>query len=430
MRAWVGVCALLLAPLAWAQVEAEKQLQDPDPKLRERAAKQLGEQGNPAYVAVLASAIQDQDEKVRMAVVKSLIRLGTEASLEPLCQAVRDGIPEIRYLAMDGLINFYLPGYVDTGFGGFFRSVTGKVEGLFSDVDAVVADPDIQLGEVVLRTLRQSLTGAPDMRTRVRAARALGILHAGPAVPDLIEAVYFNNVELTEEILRAFQKIKDPSVGPRIIFLLDYPQLTIQQGAATTLGLLRADSAIPALRQLLENSKDKKVRSAALEALAFMPQEQTAPLFAQYLNDREKELRTSAALGLGRLKDPNHLAVLQEAREKEKDSGVRLALAFALVANGQMQYLEELVSNLSSRLRRGEAEPYLIELARAEAVREALRPRLYSPDPEIRKNLCRVYAASGNSTSISYLEVLLRDRDAEVVQEASRAIRILRSRGF
>ena len=53
-----------------------------------------------------------------------------------------------------------------------------------------------------------------------------------------------------------------------------------------------------------------------------------------------------------------------------------------------------------------------------------------STDAAIRKNLCQVYAASGNSTSISYLEVLLRDRDAEVVQEASRAIRILRSKGF
>ncbi|MDP2735423.1 MAG: hypothetical protein Q8P12_04400, partial [bacterium] len=120
----------------------------------------------------------------------------------------------------------------------------------------------------------------------------------------------------------------------------------------------------------------------------------------------------------------------QQQRDKERDGRVRLALAFALVANGQLDSLEELVSDLTTRTRRGEARPYLVELAREEAVREALRPHLYSTDAAIRKNLCHVYAASGDSTSISYLEVLLRDSNAGVVQEASRAIRILRSKGF
>jgi hypothetical protein len=63
-------------------------------------------------------------------------------------------------------------------------------------------------------------------------------------------------------------------------------------------------------------------------------------------------------------------------------------------------------------------------------VRQALYPKLYSSDTEIRSNLCAVLAASGNSSSVSYLEVLLKDSDPEVVAEASRAIRILRSRGM
>ena len=430
---WLGrVLACLIATAALANVESERQLQDPDPKVRERAARELGEQGNPAYVPALGTAVQDENEKVRMAVVRSLIRLDTEASLDPLCLAVRDGIPEIRYLAIDGIINFYLPGYVDTGFGGFFRSITTRVEDLFSDVDTVVADPDLKLNETALRTLRLALTGAPDMRTRVRAARALGILRAQELVPDLVEVLFVNNVELTEEVLRAFQKIKDISVGPRLIFLLSYPQERIQQLAALTLGLLQTESAVPELRQLFTNSRDKDVRAAALEALAFMPQQQTVPLFLEYLQDREKRFRVAAALGLARFRDPNanYAPVLEQARGQERDGGVRLALAFALVAHGKMEYLEELVSGLTSRVRRGEARPYLTELAREEAVREALRQHLYSTNAEIRKNLCMVYAASGDSSSISYLEVLLRDRDPEVVQQASRAIRILRSRGF
>lgn len=428
---WVVLAgASFLAATGLAQVELEKQLQDPDPKFREIAARQLGDLGNPAYVPALAAVVQDQDEKVRMAVVKALIRLGSPASLPPLCLAVRDGIPEIRYLAIDGLVNFYIPGYVDTGFGGFFRSVSKRVEGLFSDVDTLVVDPDVKLDAEVVHTLRLMLTGAPDMNTRSRAARALGIFRAQEALDNLVQAAFSDNVGLVEEVLRALQKIKDPSAGPRITFLLNYPQEHIQERAAETVGLLRTQEAIPDLQRLLQNSDSKIVRATALEALAFMPTADTAPLFVQYLGDKEKTLRTAAALGLGRLKDPSHRDALEQAWQKEKDKGVGLALAFALVAHGKVDALDELVSNLSSRVRQGEARPYLIELAREPAVREALYPQLHNSNADIRKNLCQVFAASGDSTSISYLETLLRDRDSEVAMEAGRAIRILRLRGM
>ena len=126
-----GALMFLLTASAFANVEAEQNLKDPDAEVRAKAAQELGEGGNPAYVTVLADAVQDQDEAVRMAVVKSLIRLGTEASLEPLLVAVQDSIPEIREWAINGLVNFYLPGYVDTGFGGFFRSMKTRVGSFF-----------------------------------------------------------------------------------------------------------------------------------------------------------------------------------------------------------------------------------------------------------------------------------------------------------
>jgi HEAT repeat protein len=347
-----------------------------------------------------------------------------------LCRAVRDGLPEIRYLAIDGIVNFYLPGYIDTGFGGLFRSVGEKFQAMFSDVDTTMVDADAKLNSEVVETLRKTVTGAPDAEMRIRAARAVGILRARDAVPDLLEAAFGSQVGLTAEVLRAFQKIQDTSVGPRLIFLLKYPQKSIQARAATTLGLLKTESAIPDLRTLLENTDDQNVRFAALDALAFMPNPETAPLFTGYLIDKEKSMRASAALALGRLQEANYAGVLEPARQKEKDLSVRLALDFALVAHARMEYLDELVSNLSSRVHVGEARPYLIELARSDAVRQALYPKLYSPDAEVRRNLCAVLAASGNSSSVSYLEVLLKDSDAAVVAEASRAIRILRSRGM
>jgi len=426
----LGGFLLMLVAFASASVDAQNQLQDPDPKVREKAAKELGQEDNPANVTALAAAIEDKDEKVRMAVVKSLIRLGSPASLAPLSKAVQDGIPEIRALAIDGLVNFYLPGFVDTGFGGFFRSVGNKVEGLFSDVDTAVIAADVKPDPEVNRTLAIAVDGAPDTETRVHAARALGILRAQDAVPDLLKAAFSNNVNLINAVLVAFEKIKDPSVGPRLLFLLNYPQKSVQQNAASALGLLRTEAAIPDLENLFQNNPDEKdVRAAALDALAFMPNKDTAPLFVKYMNDKDKRLRASSALGIGRLQDPSYTGRLEQADATEKDTGVRLALDFALVKNGKTDSLAELVSNLTSRVHRGEARPYLIELARDKPVRDALRSYLFSKEAEIRQNLCVVYGASGDSASIPDLEVLLRDRDAAVADEANRAIRLIQARG-
>src|SRR5208283_3563645 len=112
-------------------------------------------------------------------------------------------------------------------------------------------------------------------------------------------AAFSNNVDVINAVLVAFEKIKDPSVGPRLIFLLNYPQKSVQENAATTLGLLRTEAALPELEKLFQNNPDNKdVRAAALDALAFMPNKDTAPLFVRYMNDKDKRLRASSALGI------------------------------------------------------------------------------------------------------------------------------------
>jgi HEAT repeat protein len=427
----IAVLALIMfgaSGSAWAQAAQEQQLHDADAKVRERAARDLGNAGNTLYVPSLAALVQDPDEKVRMTVVRALIRLGTDGSLSPLTVAMRDSIPEIRYQAIDGIINHYLPGYVDTGFGGLFRSVSKRVSSLFSDVDSTAVDADTRLDQIVVESLRRAIIGAPDINTRIRAARAAGILRAAALASDMTETVFGGQVELTAEVLRALRKIPTFSEGVRLIFLLSYPQVSIQREASITLGVFRVQEAIPELRRLYENTDDKDVRKAALEALAFMPNADTAPVFESALLDREGNIRASAALALGRLKDEKYLSVIEQARLKEKDEGVRLAITFALIMNGKRELLDQLVPALDSKFRSGEAEAYLIEAARDEAVRDGLYARLYHRDPDVRMGLCRVLAASGDNRSISYLEVLLKDRNKEVVAEASRAIRLLRAR--
>ena len=429
----IGFVFLLLAvcagqSLAWAQAGTEQLLRDPDARIRERAVRDLGNAGNTLYVPSVAALVQDPDEKVRLTVVRALIRLGSPASLTPLTVAMRDGVPEIRYQAIDGIVNYYVPGYVDTSFRGMFRTVGKRVEALLGDPQFIAVDPGTAIDQAVVEALRRAITGAPDINTRVRAARAAGILRASALAGDMTEAIFNGQVPLTEEILRALRKMPGYAESPRLVFLLSYPQLSVQREAAITLGVFRVAEAIPELRRTYENAADKEVRKAAFESLAFMPNAETRVLFESALQDREGNIRASAALALGRLQDPAHIAILEAARLREKDEGVRLALAFALVTHGKRELLDILVPALGSKFRTGEAEAYLIEAARDDATRDGLYARLYHTDADVRAGLCRVLAESGDSRSISYLEVLLKDRNSDVVAAASRAIRILRSR--
>ena len=245
-----------------------------------------------------------------------------------------------------------------------------------------------------------------------------------------MKAAFSNNVDVIQAVLVAFEKLKNPTVGPRLVFLLNYPQKTVRMKAASALGVLRTQEAIPELEKTFQNTTDdKNLRASALDALSFMPTKDTAKLFADNLDDKDKRVRASAALGLGRLHDATYQGAVETAEQTEKNAGVRLALDFALVRYSKMDALQELVTALGSRVHSGEARPYLVELAREKPVRDALKTYLYSKDADIREALCVVYGESGDTDNIKDLEVLVRDRKAEVSQEASRAIRLIKARG-
>src|ERR1700683_4954153 len=69
----------------------------------------------------LAEYLQNPDREVRLEAVKQIAEIGTVRSLDPLISATHDADPEIQIRATDGLVNFYLPGYLKSGFAGSLR---------------------------------------------------------------------------------------------------------------------------------------------------------------------------------------------------------------------------------------------------------------------------------------------------------------------
>jgi hypothetical protein len=164
-----------------------------------------------------------------------------------------------------------------------------------------------------------------------------------------------------------------------------------------------------------------------------LPDSSSRSIYARYFEDRDEGMRTAAAEGYARIKDPADVEMIRKAFNTESKMSPRLAMAFALVSLGQTEMsefspLQYLVNTLNSRAYRGVAEAYLVEVAREPQVREALYPALASGTRAERTGLASVFARSGDQATIAHLEQMSSDRDAEIATEGLRALQNLRTR--
>jgi HEAT repeat protein len=229
------------------------------------------------------------------------------------------------------------------------------------------------------------------------------------------------------------QKIGEESAGPRITFLLHDLDQKVQIAAIETTGLLRDMDAVPDLADALKRARDAKVKRAALTAIAMLPSENSRNLYAQYLRDKDDRMRAAAAEGYARLRRPADLPMLEKAWREEGKTSPRLSLAFAQVMLGKAEIVESsplqyLIDTLNSAAYKGEALPFLVELARDDQVRKALYGPLETGTKDEKIGLARVLARSGDKESIPRLQKIGNDTDADVAQEGLRALRTLQAR--
>ena len=422
---WLASGLLTLAFCAVAQ---------DDSKQRAKAVREMGKGGSES-IPRIEPYLTDVALDVRLEAVKAIVDIGTQSSLEPLIKATADNDAEMQIRATDGLVNFYVPGYVRTGLTASLRRIGGSIKSKFTDTNDQVIDAYVQVRPDVIRALGRLARGGVSMDVRANAARAVGILRGREAIPDLLEALKSKDTEVLYESLIALQKMRERSAGPGIAFLLHDLNEKVQIAAIETTGLLVNHGAMNELGQIVDHTKNMKVKRAALTAMAQMPDEHFRGVYAGYLNNKDEGLREAAAEGLGRLKNPGDGGMIENAFADEKKTGPRLALAFALVEQGKREMgeldpLRYVLNNLNSAGYRGVARAYLSELARDPEVRRALYPALQEPatTKEEKTALAGVFAESGGRDSIAPLDALSKDPSPEVSQEALRSLKNLRAR--
>ena len=405
---------------------------DGDAKQKIRAIKDFSRQGSTG-ISPISGYLTDENVDVRREAVKAIVGIGGISTLDPLVNASRDNDADIQERAVDGMVNFYLPGYVQKGWMDSVKHAGSSVAGMFGEQNDQVIDPDTPVRPEVIEAVVRLIGGAASEEARANAARVAGILRARAAVPALAAALKSKSDGLIFESLIALQKIRDASAGASAMFLVRDLDEKLQIAAIDLVGILRTADAVPDLKRVVENG-NKKPRRAALAALGQIADRSSLTYFEQYLNDRDDGMRASAAEGIGRVGVAADRALVQEMFQSERKVSLRLSLAFALVGLGDVDEatdgpLRFLSSNLTSRSWKGVASPFLAELARKPEVRTVIYQMLKDlGDKDELMGLAGVLAQSGGKDSIAPLDELSRNPDPAVGKEALRAIRMINSR--
>ena len=402
-------------------------LQSPDANKRAKAAREAAKSSDPSSIETLAKLISDSSPKVRREAVLGLSSIRAPQVLDPLITATRDHDEKVRSLAIEGLAGYYTGEGPSGGFAGFWQKTWRRAKRRFVE-ENVRVDPGVPVDAKVLAALVTALNDVALIGPAREAAGALGILLAQQAVPDLVKAAYSPNVELAVEALNALGKIQDRSAGPQLVNLLNSQSKDVRREAAVTVGILRAQEAVAKLQAMYENNPDKETRARALEGLAYLGSPSSVLLFHRALWSSEDELRIYGAEGLGRAGQASSLADLEKAVQVDKDAKARLAIDFAITRLGKMDYLNDLVAELDSRLRGDAAEAYLVELAHNPEFLPRLYPFVDSEREGVRRRLCNVLMYAGDKSSIAHLEKLAQDKNTDVATEALRALRAVRLR--
>lgn len=424
------LCVLFAATLAAQAPVAENE--STRPKDRVKAARSLAKQGF-AGLDRLQGLLKDPEVSVRRAAAESIVAIGGPRTLEPLTAALGDSDSDVQRLAINGLVNFYLPGYYQTGWKARLKRGADSFFDYFVETDEPVTPGYVKARPRIIAGLGKIVATDSSMDSRAEAARALGVLRGREASDQLLQALSTKNSDVLYEVLTAFGKIKNPEVAPRLFYLLRDPDEKVQLAAIDTVSQLGNKDANVPLREAWERTKSDKVRRSLLEAMAMLPEEANRPLFEQYLLDQDEDLRAAAAEGLGRLHKEDDRPRLETLWEGERKMRPRLALAFAVVALGnrevsELSPLQYLINTLNHAAWGGVARSFLTELAPDAVVRYSLHNALLQANRAEKMALAQILGARGAKDSVEPLETLAKDTDTEVSAAAIRALRVLRIR--
>lgn len=418
------IMAFLALPLF---VQAEKMsteqliaaLKSEKASTRENAARELGERGEKLGLPALVETTGDKDPDVQVAVVHAIGKIQDPGQLSAICQAVRRSNWEAQKEAMHLLTEHYIPNYDRDSLDEMWKSMNT----LFDPPHPVVAEPWMNLDDEAVDALLFALDDK-NSNNRVEAAATLGIMRSEKAIPQLTYYLNSPNQKMARTCVRALGYIGKTDTGASLVPMMKHADRDVVMDSIRVLGQFRYLPALPELTRFLEYNRDERYKEIALQAVSRIGDPSSEPVMKKYYSSDNKILRQFAIEGFGRMKLQGYMDPLKRQFQGEKDKRLKLAICFSLFKLGDTAYIETLVNALGDRVYRPQAREYIIELGSPAVPQVA--GYLKTDEKSLRLQIIRVLADMHRAEAIPYLEPYMKDKDLEVAQTTTDAIRELK----
>jgi HEAT repeat protein len=242
-----------------------------------------------------------------------------------------------------------------------------------------VASVLVSFGAQAVDPLLKTLDSGASINARIWAAQVLGKLGETRAVPALIGRLHDRSEQIRLSVANALGDLRHTrAVRPLIDVVLRDPTPAVRQQAATALGRIGDEDAMPVLVGAL-GDPEYWMRFRALEAIEALEPKDTTSL-ENALEDANAEVRRRAALALERLG--------------------RLEQSFTDLASGEAAKVQAARARLTAMGRAG--------------LSERLVRHLGDDNPQVRANIARILGSVGNPEHTVELLMALADDEIDV----------------
>ena len=319
-------------------------LNDPDPRLRRRAALAIGRVGLPDGVKPLTAALADTDPEVRQSVAFGLGLIGDASASDALTAALADPSVPVRGRAAEAL------GLIDAkGAAPAIGKLATEfvrhpaVTGMPPDDQSWPAPPEAEAFKLALFALVRLgnyealslavLDGAQPISQWWPVAYALQRINNPKAQMPLRALASGQGKYTVAFALRGLGALKDPGAGPVVLRLLDGKQpLEVSVAAVRAAGDLRlADAVEPLARIAADATAHPNLRLEAVGALGTLRGAAGLPIVQDLISDSWPVMRI-AALRAAAAIDPETFVIVLASLEPDRHWSVRATLANVLTS--------------------------------------------------------------------------------------------------
>jgi HEAT repeat protein len=263
-----------------AVADIVSRLHDPDPGVREEAARALGRLGSADALDALVDRLRDPASTIRPEAAWALGRIGDARAVPVLIEGLSCPASEVQGACARALDAIRKPQPRPRRTGRHLRDL--------------LAPADLSVAALIVRL------DDPDADLRAEAARALGRLGSHEAVGALVRHLRDPASTIRSEAAQALGQIGDPRAAPALIECLTCPSEEVQDASARALGDIGGRQSIRHLLRLLEGRQPERLAASGAEAVSRLGVIEAAwEIFPHMHNTRNPVLRAQLAIAMG-----------------------------------------------------------------------------------------------------------------------------------